>query len=271
MKKVKYFLKIICIVCICSCNTTKSIPTDFECELISFPLKFFKIDVFGNIYTVEKSNRLKVYDQNFNYLFEYFNNGLGNITYLDITNPRKLILFFGGFQKMVFLDNTLSEIARVNVDFSLPYDIRAIGSSRDNHIWIYDALDYKLKKINAQGKVLLESNPLQSYLEVGILPDYIIEYNNEVFLVEEHKGIAVFDNFGNYLRYELLEGITSISIMNNNLVYLQNGNLVQQALNNKFLAPRLIKAVPSQVRTAYVYRDGVYYIQDLCLMKQRLN
>ena len=131
----KYILSIaLSILLMLSCNTIKPAIDNFSCNLINSPIKSFKIDVFGNIYTIDPSNKLKVYDPELNLLFEYYNNGLGDITYIDITNPRKIILFFTGFQKMVFLDNTLSEIGRYESDFNLPFDIRAIGSSRDNNI-----------------------------------------------------------------------------------------------------------------------------------------
>lgn len=271
--KVKYSLSAILLVFLflISCGTVKQVPVEFTCELLPAPIKSFKIDALGNIYTISRSNRLKVYDAGMNQLFEYFNNGLGEISYIDVTNSRKIILFFAGFQKMLFLDNTLSEIGRFDIDFNLPYDIRAMGSTRDNNLWIYDALDYKLKKIDNAGKIILESNPVESYLDISIAPDYIIEYNNEVLLIEENKGIAVFDNFGNYLRYiGLLEGV-SISVANGSLIYMKGKVLMQMMLENKFIEPQEIKTVPTRVGTAYIFRNDLYYLEHGCLKVQALN
>ncbi len=250
-----------------SCISTNNNSNKFECNLIKVPLKTFKIDPFGHIYTIDNKNRLNVYDADLKLLFEYYNNGLGDISYLDITNPRKIILFFSGFQKMVFLDNTLSEIGRLNLDFNLPYDIRAMGSSRDNNIWIYDATDYKLKKIDSNGKVILLSNPIESFLNINIVPHYIIEYNNEVYLIEEGEGIAVFDNFGNYLSFVPFKGGSSLSFQTNALIYVKEAAIYLKNYENKFEADQKIKAVPTSVRTAYIFKNYIYYLENNCLQK----
>ncbi len=253
---------------LCQCIANQKVTTPFECSLIDKPIKDFKVDAFGNFYTIERSNRFKLYDPQFNLLFEYFNNGLGEISHVDITNPRKIILFFGGFQKMVFLDNTLSEVGRFGVDFNLPYDIRAIGSSRDNNIWIYDATDYRLKKIDPQGATLLTSNPLESYLELEISPNLIIEYNNEVFIIEEGKGVAVFDNFGNYLRFLALGSAYSFSMIDNSMVYLKGNEILKEQIGNVFSDPMQITTVPSNLRTAYIIKNEVFYLENSCLKKE---
>ena len=270
MKMAKYILSVaIAFLLLMSCNTTKSAIGTFSCELINSPIIFFKIDVFGNIYTVDPSNKLKVYDPTLNLLFEYYNNGLGDITYIDITNPRKIILFFSGFQKMVFLDNTLSEIGRYESDFNLPFDIRAIGSSRDNNIWIYDALDYRLKKIDAKGRPILSTNPLQTHLDIDVIPDYIIEYNNEVLLIEEDKGVIVFDNLGNYLRYIRLDGAFSISVKENKLLYVKESFFYSKSLNNVFEETVQIQELSTNTKVAYLFKENLLFVQDNCLKKMK--
>ena len=272
MKMVRYILKIlVTFFLLNSCITTNIQDTPFVCELSKYPLKFVKVDLLGNIYTVDQKNRLKVFDQNMKLLFEYYNNGLGNISFLDITNPRKIIVFFPGFQKMIFLDNTLSEIGRVNTETNLPYDIRAIGSSRDNNLWIYDALDYRLKKIDPEGKTILESNPLESYLQLDILPNYIIEYNNEVFLIEENLGAAVFDNFGNYLRFTSLKSGSSINYYKEGLVYVQDQNLIRQSIENRLEEPIILYSFNKAVQSVFMYKKTLYYLENNCLKKAQLN
>jgi hypothetical protein len=265
---VKYILNLSLCFFLCSCSISKQVQDSFQCDLINEPIAFFKVDVFGNLYTVDSKNQLRVYDQNLNLLFEYFNNRLGQIDQIDISNPRKIILFFSGFQKMIFLDNTLSEIARVDFESNiLPFDIRAIGSSRDNNIWIYDASDYKLKKIDPSGKILIESNPLESYLKIDLIPNYIIEYNNEVFLVEENIGFVVFDNFGNYLRYNLIENISSVHFQSNVMIYNQNGVVYTQNLKNTLIESNKIADLPSHVRIAFMSKKGIFYLDNNCLTK----
>lgn len=269
MEKYITSLLIISFLCI-ACKSIQVPQTEFLCESFDIPISQFKVDPFGNIYTVDGKNKLRLLNSEMTPLFEYFNNGLGDITYIDISNPRKIILFFKGFQKMLFLDNTLSEIGRINQDYNLPYDIRAIGSSRDNNIWIYDAFDYKLKKIDAKGMVVLESNPLESYLELSITPEYIIEYDNETYIVEEGKGIAVFDNFGTFLRYVSCNECSSISFHDKSMFYVKNNIFYQQVLANNLIAPAAIKPLPMNSKGAQASGKDLYFLDQQCLKKERL-
>jgi hypothetical protein len=162
------------------------------------------------------------------------------------------------------VDDTLSEIGRYEGDFN----ILAVGSSRDNNIWIYDGLDYRMKKISSKGRVILESNPLESYHGIDINPDYIIEYNNMVYLVEENKGIAVLDNFGNYSTYLELPGVSSVVLKDGKLVYIQKGTMMQQVLDNPFEGGRQIKAVPVDTETAYISNNTLFFLDGRCLKKE---
>lgn len=264
---VRYILSFLVLICLFQCTTSRAIPKDFQCELIDEPLIKFKVDIFGNIYTIDPKNQLKVYDKEFNLLFEYYNNILGDISYIDVTNPKKIILFFSGFQKMVFLDDALSELGRYEGELN----IIAMGSSRDNNLWVYDGVDYRLKKITRQDQVVLESNPVESFHRLDILPDYILEYNNMVYLVEEGKGIAVFDNFGTYSTYLPIEAF-SVSFGNQSMFYVKNGNLYQKILSNPFAEERKIKTVStSGVETAYLFDKTIYFLEDFCLKSTTLD
>lgn len=257
---VKYILSIFLVV---TCTTTQKVVSEADCSLLNDEIKTFKFDVFGNLYTIDLRNRLKVYDSDFNFLFEYYNNILGEISYVDVTNPKKIILFFKGFQKVLFIDDTLSEIGRYEGEFN----ILAVGNSRDNNLWIYDGLDYRVKKISSIGRVLLESNPLESYHGISINPDYMIEYNNMVYLVEDGRGIAILDNFGNYSNYLDLPDVSSVILRDGKLIYLQKGQIMQEFLNNPFEGSRQIKAVPVETETAYLSSNQLFYLNGKCLEK----
>ena len=259
----KYILSILLFI---GCTVIKPAVSGFSCDLLNEEVKDFKFDVFGNLYTIDLRNRLKVYDRDLNFLFEYYNNILGEISFVDVTNPKKIILFFNGFQKVIFVDDTLSEIGRYEGEFT----ILAVGSSRDNNIWIYDGLDYRIKKISSAGKMILESNPLESYHNINITPDYIIEYNNMVYMVEEGSGIAILDNFGNFSRYLPFENGSSLVLRDESFIYLKN-NILTQQLVNSFEDERQIKTVPTSVETAYILKRSVYFLDQNCLKSLSLD
>src|SRR3954471_3752167 len=67
----------------------------------------FTTDNIGNIYTIKEDELIK-YLPSGKFFARYSNLRLGNITYVDATNPLKLILYYRDFQQLVFLDNQLS-------------------------------------------------------------------------------------------------------------------------------------------------------------------
>lgn len=267
MKKGIFFLSLLMIIG-CKSNQLVQIPEDFKCDLIDFPVQDFKIDVFGNFYFIKPDNSLTVYDNEYNEQFHYFNNGLGPISFIDITNPRKILLFFKDFQKVVFLDNTLSEIGRFEWNIEEALDIKAIGSSRDNYIWLYDGLDYRLKKVDSKGNILLTSNPLQTHFEIDISPDYIIEKNNFVYLVEEGKKVLVFDNFGNYVKTISIPAY-SFELDQDYFFYVDTqGTYSRESIQNVFAEREILASLPGKVRVAQGKDMMLYYILDFCLKVQ---
>ncbi|WP_235299216.1 hypothetical protein [Portibacter marinus] len=266
MKKGKYILSFILVLFLTGCTTSKQVIEDFNCSLIDYPVRDFKVDLFGSIYTIDFKNRLRLYDQNLNLQFEYYNNTLGDISYIDVTNPKKIAIFFDGFQKVVYVDDTLSELARYEGELN----ILAIGSSRDNNLWIYDGLDYRLKKISRNNKLLLESNPLESYHRLNIQPDYIIEHNNMVYLVEEGNGIAVFDNFGTFSNF-IPGDISSVFLDKNRMYYMKQGAIYRLLLDNAFAEEREIKTVSLKVKTAYIFNQNIFYLENNCMKKTSID
>lgn len=267
MKKARFTLSIITCFFLYACTTTKSVNANFDCDLLDVAIQDFKFDVFGNLYTIDLKNRLKVYDKDLNYLFEYYNNSLGNISFVDVTNPKKIMLFFSGFQRIIFVDDALAEIGRYQGEFN----IIAAGNSRDNNLWIYDGLDYRLKKISNNGKVIIESNPVASYIQLDINPEFIVEQNNMVYMVEEGKGVAIFDNFGNYINYLPLEGSSSISIRDKNLIYTKDGIVYQKLLENTLAETRKIKTIPVDTEIVHIYNKSIFYTDGACLKKLDLD
>lgn len=273
MKKVKYILSLTIGLIILSCFPTSNLVEQkpFDCEISNVPLRDFKVDGLGALYILDIRNQLSMLDPNMQLQYEYFNNSLGDLTYFDTTNPRKIILFYADFQKLIFLDNTLSEIGRVDIEYNFPYDVRAIGSSRDDKLWIYDATDYRLKKVDNDGSILLQSNPMETFLEISFVPDYIIEYKNNVYMIKEGTGVAVFDNFGNYVKYIGCENCYSIQFGKEMMIYLQDQVMSAQSIVSAVLPKEEIKNMSPGITQAFLFERNIYYLEGQCLKKLSID
>ena len=107
--------------------------------------------------------------------------------------------------------------------------VAAIGQSYDNNIWLFDALDNKLKKIDDEGNVLLETPDFRQALGQAITPQQIIDHNKQVYLYDPVNGLYVFDLYGTFKRKIPLQGWDNVSINDKYILGISNQSL--QAYN----------------------------------------
>ena len=223
---VRILILILFLAC-CSCQTAQKISND---DQLAYDLpvknKAFAIDELGFLYLVTNRNELIRYDNNLKQEFAYSNERLGSITSVDVNNPFKLLCFYEDYQTIIVLDNLLGEVSRYPL-FDLGYNkVQAIGISNDNFVWLYDPIDYKLKKINTDGRLLVESITMYNEGLEYIKPDFLQERDNKVFLYDKENGFFVFDNLGQYIENIPIKGLTSFQILSKNkIIYLKDKQL----------------------------------------------
>ncbi|MBS1927461.1 MAG: hypothetical protein JST95_02565 [Bacteroidetes bacterium] len=166
----------------------KSIPGDFQ---------QVKVDVLDNIYLITSGNQLKKFNSNgdslavFNEVKKY-----GNPTYLDVSNPLKLLLYYKNFATVLILDRQLSQRNVINFRKQNIFSVNAIATSYDNQIWIFDEQDFKLKKISEEGAVLLESTDLRQLAGQAPSLQQIIDSDGLVYCYDPNHGFYIFDYYG---------------------------------------------------------------------------
>ncbi len=204
------------------------------------------LDNLGNLYIVSSTGQIKkineagdsvgVYNQHRNY---------GNLFSLDVSNPLKILLFYKDFSSVVVLDRFLANITTVNLkNFSI-LQPAAIGLSYDNNIWVFDEYDSKLKKIDEQGKHLLETPDLRTAIGQGITPQKILNDNGLVYLADTATGVFVFDNYGSFKRKFPFINWKSIAVNRNHIISTSNELItiyntsthLQSQRKNPFFAP----------------------------------
>lgn len=210
-----------------TCKTQQTIAIDDQVEYdLKVKNKAFAIDELGFLYLVTDRNELVRYDDNLAQEFAYSNERLGSITSVDVNNPFKLLCFYENYQTIIVLDNLLGEVSRYPL-FDLGYNnIEAIGISNDNNVWLYDPIDYKLKKIDNAGSLLVESITMYNEGLEYIKPDFLKERENKVFLYDSNYGFFVFDNLGQFIESIPIKDLESFQILNENkIIYLKDDQL----------------------------------------------
>jgi hypothetical protein len=166
-------------------------------KIITGDFTYFNVDNLENIYLVNNNNQLKKLNSNgdsmgiFNDVRKY-----GKLFYIDVTNPLKLLLYYQNFSTIVVLDRFLMVRNVINLRKQNIFNVKAIASSYDNNIWVFDEGDAKLKKIGENGDLLTETVDCRLLFDTVPSPTQIIDEGGFVNLYDPAKGFFIFDIYG---------------------------------------------------------------------------
>jgi hypothetical protein len=218
------------------------------------------IDKFGNCY-LASSNKLWKYSPDGKQLYPYEEFRYGSIGSIDVTNPLKIVVFFPGVMKAIVLDRFLSPL--VTYDFlQLGYpSVTAVCGSTDGRIWFYDIAGLKLKKIDETGYILRESQSLNNVLSSIPIPNFLLEYDNAVFMNDSAIGIVAFDLFGSYQKTIPVKGLKKFQLRERNIIYADDQKMF--AYNTQTLSTAVL-ALPEGNFSQAVIGNNV-----LLILKER--
>jgi hypothetical protein len=160
---------------------------------------YFNVDNLDNLYLLKDGTRLKKLNPNgdslavFNDVKKY-----GNPAFIDVTNPLKTLLYYKNYSTVVVLDRLLTMRNSINFRKHNIFYVNNVTLSYDNNIWIFDEEDYKLKKIDEEGKVLSASPDWRTIFDSVPAPVKIVDKNNFVYLYDPEKGFYIFDYYGGF-------------------------------------------------------------------------
>ncbi len=200
-EKTKYFALLIILLFSCKSSSFQSTDQDpGTLHDIHIRVQHVRLDQLNNLLIVDDKNFIHRYTNQTEKLYTYNDNTLGKISHLDATDPLKIVIYKKDYGVAIFLDNTLSEIDRINLYENGFTEIPCLASSNDGNLWIYDYTDYRIKKIKQDGTILLESMTMLDYGLQGIDPFHIQERYGKVILQDKKQGIFLFDNLGQFIQ-----------------------------------------------------------------------
>ncbi|MBA4167948.1 MAG: hypothetical protein H0X41_10470, partial [Chitinophagaceae bacterium] len=191
----------------------------------------------------------------------------GKVYSVDVTNPLKVLLYYKDFETVVTLDRFLNARSTLDLRQQNLQQVKAVGQSYDNNIWVFDELESKLKKISDDGRLLDQSNDFRTIFDSMPSPDVIIDQDKSVYLYDPLKGIYIFDYYGAYKSRIPFTGWMDFKVINKALVgrdgnflyrYDEGSLMLQQYPLPGFInkASRVIIA-PGLL---YVLRDGTIMV-----------
>ncbi len=221
---------------------------------------FFTTDKLGNSYVV-KAHEMFKYQPNANLEYQFSNLSYGNITFVDASNPLKILVFYKDFSRIVFLDNTLSENQS-------PITLQDMGleqssivcSSYDNGLWLYDPVNFGLYRFDQELQMQLEIKNVNQLTREIIQPNFMVEAGEWIYLNDPEKGIFVFDLFGTFFKQVPIKGLFAFQVFGEEIYYYQHNQLnsyhIRKMAENSYSLPEHgCKAVRSEKDRLMLLKD----------------
>jgi len=194
----------------------------------NYNIDFITTDQLGSLYLIKNSEIARI-DQNNSTQYKYNNNLFGKISSVDASDPFRILIFNKDFNKITFLDNKLSEITgSISIDNLGFYNVTAVCQSGDGGFWIFDQNLYRIVYFNSNLNSTKKSSQFSSVLrnrddhkEV-----FMLEKNDYIYLGIEGEGVLQFDSYGTYLKTFPIKECLSFQVIDGNIVYLQNEEIV---------------------------------------------
>jgi hypothetical protein len=187
----------------------------------------FAVDQLDNLYLLTNGGMLKKFGPAGDSI-AVFNNvrRFGKIYGLDVSNPLRPLLFYKDFSTIVLLDRFLSQKAVVDLRRQGIAQASAAATSYDNNLWIFDAVENKLKKLDESGRVLLATADFRQLFGTAFSPEKIVDQDNSVYLFDPNVGVLRFDYYGTFQKKFPASSWRSFQVLDRQLVGVQNGALV---------------------------------------------
>ncbi len=157
----------------------------------------FAVDNLDNLYILNSRNQLKKLNANGDSVAVYNDvKKYGQATFIDASNPLKVLLYYRDFATVVVLDRFLNAVNTIDLRRQNIFQAQAIAQSYDNKLWVYDELNGKLKKLDDDGKLLLETADFRQLFGEAPMPQKIFDQDQFVYLYDSAKAVFVFDYYG---------------------------------------------------------------------------
>jgi hypothetical protein len=158
----------------------------------------------------------------------------GPIFQVDASNPLKILVFYKEASRIVFLDNTLSPHGEPIDLIALGYDQAELAcTSFDNSLWLYDRLNFRLVRLNAQLQPVVIIPNLNQILNGQIQLCRLKERNNRLYVSAFDGTVYVFDVYGSFLFSLRCPEACRCHPFDEGLRFIEMGNLVEISFKTK--------------------------------------
>ncbi|RZS92252.1 hypothetical protein [Aquimarina brevivitae] len=221
-------------------------------SMITIPAdRFWGVDPFDGIVYAKDNVLYKDWNTN-RYQFTDFT--LGELTYVSILNPLKILLFYGNANTVVFIDKYLNEINRIDFNqIPLITNAHLVSPANDNAIWVFDNNTQQLVLLNSRTKkLILKTQPI-----VG-LPLYQYSNFNFCWLFTKEK-VYTFNIYGSLVEERANENFDCLQLFDEQFYVLSENKIF---IYSKDFKEKTALSLPEIKLKQFYVTDEILYIYD---------
>ena len=223
----------------------------------------FTADNLGNIFLVTKTNQLKKLNVKGDSMGVYNDvRRFGKLYYIDASNPLKTLLFYKDFRTIVVLDRFLNLMNVIDLRKQNIFQVKAIGQSYDNNVWIFDEQEGKLKKIAEDGKILGETADLRLVFGDAPAPTHIFDQNGFVYMYDPAKGMYIFDYYGALKNNLPLLHWTDVQVIGQTIAGRAEGKYITYTQGTLQMKEALLPKNLREAGTIQISPQGIYILEQ---------
>jgi hypothetical protein len=222
----------------------------------------FTVDNVGNIYLLNRNNELKKLDANGDSVGVY--NAVtrfGDITFIDVSNPLKILLYYKDFATIVEVDRFLNILNTIDLRSLSIFQAKAIGLAYDNNLWVFDELDAKLKRIRDDGTLVDQTTDFRQLFDTVPDPSLITDQGGLVYLYDTAKGVYVFDHYGSLKSHVQLKDWHDFAVIDKSIIGHNNRSFLKYQLGKLDIQEELLPVAYQNATKIKITQSAVYVLK----------
>jgi hypothetical protein len=191
---------------------------------VSDTIRFAAIDRPGDLYIQTRTGQIQKFDAD-GKLLNLYKQKIP--TLFDPRDGARLFAYFRELRQYWYLNPSFDVTASYVLDSAFAIDPWLVCSSGDHNLWILDAADWSLQKIDPKkGLALVDESFTTTPDKDPADFTFMREYQGFLFLLDRSEGILIFNSVGKRIRTIAIQDLAAFNFLGEELYY-QDGPVLR--------------------------------------------
>ena len=191
---------------------------------LSDTIAYAYVDRPGDIYAITLSGQLQRFDKD-GRLSNLYRKG-PSLSLFDPRDGARLFAYYRDKAQYDFLSPSFDVVSSYKIDSAFALNPWLVCASGDHNVWVLDASDWSLKKIDMRtGTTPVEVNLTFPAGKNKADITSMREYQNFVFILDKKEGILIFSSMGKLLKTIPAHNLRYFNFIGEELYYLAGDKL----------------------------------------------